>query len=105
MARHTKVVLIDDLDGTPATHTHTITLDGRTVRLDVNDAHHDDLIGQMNVWLSAGSTVKRVGRTRGGGDEQAARAWARRAGVDVPARGRVPAAVMRRWRDAGEPRP
>ena len=72
MARHTKVVLIDDLDGTPATHTHTITLDGRT---------------------------------RGGGDHQAARAWARRAGVDVPARGRVPAAIMRRWRDAGEPRP
>ena len=57
MARHTKVVLIDDLDGTPATHTHTITLDGRTVRL------------------------------------------------DVPARDRVPAAIMRRWRDAGEPRP
>lgn len=109
MARHTKVVLIDDIDGTPATHTHHLTLDGRTVRLDLNETHHADLVAQVGGWLEAGTVVRQHVRrapvtTRSNPltphERAEVRLWARANGYAIGDRGRIAAHIIDAWRDA-----
>lgn len=109
MAQHTKVVLTDDLDGTTATHTHHLTLDGRTVRLDLNDTHSADLVEQVGGWLEAGSPVRQHVRrapaaTRPVTLTQRERAevhlCARTNGYPIGDRGRIAAHIIDAWRAA-----
>ena len=112
MVTHTRITTVDDLDGTPATHTHHLTLDGRCVRLDLNDVHHADLLAEVGGWMEAGTPVRQRVRptpTRGvilTDEERAAvRAFGRAAGYRVGDRGRIANTVVEAWRAAGEPRP
>jgi hypothetical protein len=102
MAKQTLERLIDDLDGTEATSTVLIGLDGKTVSLDLNDKHDSELRITLNPYIEAarrvrGEPVRRrtVARTTGDRDRnQAIRKWALDSGVQLPTRGRIAGAVQ-----------
>ena len=57
MAKRTVTQPVDDLDGSPATVTHKVALDGRRVRVDLSPANaHDVLLGWRAAVLAAGTT-------------------------------------------------
>lgn len=106
MAQIKHVVLIDDLDGSPATQTVLFSLDGVEYEIDLNDAHAEALRDSFAEWI--GNARKISGRKRsparrqGGGsaaqlpsavDTAKIREWARRNGYTVSDRGRIPSSV------------
>lgn len=116
MARTTRVVTICDLhkEEVEAAGTVEIAIDGERRKLDVCADHLAELRSAMKPWFS-GSTARRGGarkakkgsrkatgssRRRRNPDAPAVRAWAVEHGYDVPARGRLPAAVREAYEAA-----
>ena len=103
MARHTQVILIDDLDGSEATETINFGLDGTTYEIDLSEDNAKRLREALSPFVSNARRAEPTptrGRRRGAGQramsrEKSAeiRAWARENGWDVPERGRVSAEV------------
>lgn len=109
MAQKTTIQLIDDLDGSEAAETLLFALDGVSYEIDVNEKNASQLRAVFAPWVEAGRRVDgrtqrgkpAIIRTTSGYDPKAVRAWAASNGVDVPARGRIPAAVVEQFRAAG----
>jgi hypothetical protein len=107
MARTVRIHLTDDLDGSPAAETVRFSVDGVDYAIDLNDVHAEDLRQAIKVYIGAGRKAPRgvptATRTTGAGGagghdrNQSIRAWARRAGVAVSDRGRIPADVIARF--------
>jgi hypothetical protein len=106
MARKVVVTVIDDLDGTSvAAETISFGLDGAGYEIDLSEANARDLRAGLDKWIpfarrvGGRSRVKApvAGRRK---DAKAVREWARRNGHDVPARGRVPSAVLQAYQRA-----
>jgi hypothetical protein len=119
--------IVDDLDGTPDATTHTISLDGRTIDIDLSDTNTDQLYELLDPYFAKGQPVigarkpptKRARPQRpptkphhktpttnaaapAAGTPAAVRAWwADHVDTDdLPtwqARGAIPAAVLRAW--------
>lgn len=109
MAQRVVVQKIDDVDGSEATETVTFALDGVTCEIDLNEVHAAELRAAVKPFASAG---RRVGggarrasadavKSSSGYDPKAVRAWAASNKVDIPTRGRIPTAVLERYRAAG----
>ncbi|MDR2372741.1 MAG: Lsr2 family protein [Bifidobacteriaceae bacterium] len=105
MAQRVVYELLDDLDKSPATQTVKFGLDGRTYSVDLNDDHALQLRSFLAPYVEAG---RKASRSRGAEsrrvddfDPAAVRAWAASNGVEVSKRGRVPAAVVERYKAAG----
>jgi len=102
MAQQVTVVLVDDIDGGPATKTVQFSLDGDAYEIDLNDANVAKLNDAMAPYVGAarrGSGRSASGRGRGrsrGRNTKTAeiRAWARENGQKVNERGRIPADVV-----------
>jgi hypothetical protein len=113
MAKTTVEVLVDDLDGSEGAATVQLGWDGEWRELELSKKNRASLIKALDKYWSVarpvahsgqanprsrkstGSRSKRVAR-----DPKAIRAWAAENGVAIPARGRIPRDVERRYNDA-----
>jgi hypothetical protein len=105
MAQKVTVHLIDDLDGDQATSTVQFGLEGKDYEIDLSDSNterlHDvlaDFVAAARKVGSAGPVVRRsVNAAAAKVDReqnQAIREWARRRGMKVSDRGRIPTEVV-----------
>jgi hypothetical protein len=102
MAQQVIVTMTDDIDGKEAAETVTFALDGASYEIDLSEQNAAKLRKALEPFVSNG---RRMGKAKGAkrpGNSKAAevRAWAVSAGVDVPAKGRVPASVVEAWEAA-----
>ena len=111
MARKVEVVesMTDDIDGSKASETIGFALDGVSYEIDVNKTHARALRQDFANWAQYARKAKtrgaRRGSRRGGSgkalsDSAQIRAWAASRGVDVNARGRIPAQIIEQYRAA-----
>lgn len=121
MANKTRVILIDDLDGTEATETVEFGVDGATFAIDLNDANAEALRDALSPWTQVARKKKvsnglhPVTRHRATkkatassdqltrNDRDHLRVWAAIAGYLVAERGRIPQEVQQAWTQAGRP--
>ncbi|MDR3360241.1 MAG: Lsr2 family protein [Bifidobacteriaceae bacterium] len=106
MARRVVLELLDDLDNGPAAETVSFGLDGRNYTVDLSEAHAAELRGFLQTYIAAGR--KQTGRRSAAPkartddfDPAAVRAWAASNGIEVSKRGRVPTAVVEKYKAAG----
>jgi hypothetical protein len=108
VAQRVEVVLVDDLDGTPADETVSFGLDGATYEIDLTVANAQALREALAPYLGH---ARRTGGRRSSGrrgsasasrssDAAAVRAWAREQGIAVSERGRIPADVVAKFEAA-----
>ncbi|MCI2423833.1 Lsr2 family protein [Saccharopolyspora sp. K220] len=60
MAERIQVELVDDIDGSPANHTVTFSLDGVTYEIDLSDGHAQQLRAVFDRYIKAARTPKPV---------------------------------------------
>lgn len=103
MAQHVNVVLVDDLDGSPADETVTFSLDGVSYEIDLTAANADRRRDGFQEWLQSARRVsgsrKRGNRTATkqstvGASNSTIREWARANGHEVSERGRIKAEIV-----------
>ncbi|WP_282944529.1 histone-like nucleoid-structuring protein Lsr2 [Cellulomonas endometrii] len=109
MAQKTQITLIDDVDGSSADETVVFGLDGVNYEIDLNAEHARELRDAAARFVGharkvGGRAPSRAGnRTRGNGrdyEPAAVREWAASRSIDLPARGRIPGAVLDQYRAA-----
>lgn len=107
MAQKVQTLLIDDIDGGEAEGTVRFGLDGTSYEIDLSVAHQAELRGALARFIAAGRKVpgagpRRAGRRAadGGAAATEVRAWARSQGIEVKDRGRIPAGIVARYREA-----
>lgn len=110
MAQKVLVQLVDDLDGTTSDTVTTVQfgLDGVTYEIDLTDTNADRLRGVFADYVNSGRrTGGRVRRGSGAGrngatnnDAGQIREWAQANGIELAARGRIPAHVAESYREA-----
>ncbi|MDQ3628090.1 MAG: Lsr2 family protein [Actinomycetota bacterium] len=102
MAQKVQILLVDDLDGSDASHTVEFALDGTSYEIDLSEANAAAMRDAFAVYVAEARKIgsRRGGRaksrtTRSGGASDAAevREWARANGYQVSDRGRVSAEV------------
>jgi Lsr2 len=100
LVRRTQIVLEDDLGGGPADVTVTFGIDGTWYEIDLNATNADEFRRLVATYVDAG---RRVGNLPGGdgarvrstdNNAKVIRDWASEQGMPVPARGRLPRAVI-----------
>lgn len=104
MARQVLVTLVSDLSGEEGdVESVGFGLDGATFEVDLTPSEAVGLREALEPYVSVARRVGRAGRPRGAGgtasvrvgpDPKTVREWARNAGKSIPARGRIPAAVV-----------
>jgi len=108
MAQKIQTLFIDDIDGGEADGTVRFALDGAEYEIDLSSKHSDELRDVLKNYISHARKVGSAAR-RGAGrgarkpsaiDTVAIRAWARDSGYDIKERGRVPADVVAKYREA-----
>jgi hypothetical protein len=114
VAQKVQVLLVDDLDGGEAAETVSFSLDGSPYEIDLSQKNATELRDAFAKYVGAarkagraagsGSTSSRSsGRARGGStamdrDQAAAiRAWAKKQGLKVSDRGRIPATIIEQY--------
>lgn len=110
MAQKVLVQLVDDLDGTTSESVSTVQfgLDGVTYEIDLTESNADRLRGlfadYVNSGRRTGGRIKRgSGTSRNGSannDASQIREWAQANGIELAARGRIPAHVAESYREA-----
>ncbi|TQS42842.1 histone-like nucleoid-structuring protein Lsr2 [Cryptosporangium phraense] len=116
MARKVEVLLVDDIDGSTAEETMTFSLDGTNYEIDLSADNAGALRDELARYVAvARKTGKSTGSARaraaaalpkapiGKADReqnQAIRDWANRNGLQVSARGRIPADVVEKYHAA-----
>src|SRR4051794_31723792 len=108
MAQKIQTVFIDDIDGGEAEGTVRFALDGAEYEIDLSAKHSDELRDSLKTYIAHARKVggsgrratARAGRKPSANDTVAVRAWARENGFDIKERGRVPASVVARYREA-----
>jgi hypothetical protein len=116
MAQREVITYTDDLTGEEAEEigTHTILIDGAGVEIDLSTENHDRLLEILHPYLSAsgarrvrGSVTtagtkgkRRVVASGSSSDTAEIRAWAKKQGLEVNDRGRVPASVKEAYEKA-----
>lgn len=119
MAQKVNIVVTCDMceddNGTDTIVTRTLSVDGHTVEIDVCETHSDALTAATDGFLDngrrvSGSKVRAISSapkqrrsSNGGGtgpDPAVVREWALAGGMDVPARGRLPKAVIEAYEAA-----
>jgi hypothetical protein len=108
MAQKIQTLFIDDIDGGEAAGTVRFGLDGTEYEIDLSTKHDQELRAALGTYVSharkLGGTARRAA-TRGGRkastvDTVAVRNWAREKGFDIKDRGRVPADLVAKYREA-----
>ncbi len=96
MAKRIVLGLVDDITGRPGASTVRFGLDGTCYEIDLTD--DTDLRQVLAPWIAA---ARPTGGAAGARDQDRAaiRRWARQHGHRVPARGPLPAATIRAFRE------
>jgi nucleoid-associated protein Lsr2 len=114
MAKATVNVLVDDLDGSEAVATVRIGWNGDWRELDLSTKNLASLSKAFDTYWNVSRPVSTNGRSsrrrptttsssrspKAGRDPKLIRAWATDNGISVPARGRIPGDVERRYNEA-----
>jgi nucleoid-associated protein Lsr2 len=114
VAQKVQVLLLDDLDGSEAEETVSFSLDGTSYEIDLSTGNANSLRDALAKYVGAARKAGRTaagrqsgGRSRGGGsaaidrDQAAAiRAWAKKQGLQVSDRGRIPASIIEQYNTA-----
>ena len=96
MAQQVNIVLVDDIDGTPAEETVSFALDGKEYEIDLSAKNAAKLRNAFAPYVGharKGAGRRRGGRAASGPSPADIRAWARDNGFNVPDRGRVSSEV------------
>lgn len=105
MAVQTKIVLIDDVGGGVATENVSFGLDGSVYEIDLDGTRAAELRAILTPFVAAARQISPRGRTvtrvTSDYDPHTLRAWAAAHQITLPARGRIPADVVARYRAAG----
>ena len=109
MARKVQVQLLDDIDGAPAEETLTFALDGTNYEIDLSAKHAEKLRKSLEKFVQSARRVGRghvptTARARSGSparsdrvQNQAIRDWARRKGIGLSERGRIPRSIVEQY--------
>ena len=103
----TKIVttLQDDIDGSAAAETVRFALDGVEWEIDLSERNANRLRNSLSDFIAHGRKVsgKRGSKPASSSqtDTKTVRKWAEANGIEVSARGRIPAEVVERYRSAG----
>jgi hypothetical protein len=108
MAQKIQTLFIDDIDGGEADGTVRFALDGAEYEIDLSAKHNEELRAALGTYVAharklggtARRTATRVGRRPSTVDTVAVRTWARENGYDIKDRGRVPADLVSKYREA-----
>jgi hypothetical protein len=108
MAQKIQTLFIDDIDGGEAEGTVRFGLDGTEYEIDLSSKHDGELRSALRKYIdharkvSGPSRKTAIGRGRkpSAVDTVAVRAWARDNGYDIKDRGRVPAELVTKYREA-----
>jgi hypothetical protein len=108
MAKKTIVQLTDDLDGGKADKTVSFSIDHVNYEIDLSQKNVAALEKAFSKYVSAARRVSgraaagrgRTTRTNVSADPRAVRAWAASNGIEVSARGRIPADVVKQFEAA-----
>jgi Lsr2 len=107
MAQKVQVVLTDDIDGTAGVETASFSYGGIEYEIDLSAKNAEKFHKNMQFYADHGRRVggraRRASAPRGSGgksDSASVRAWAKEAGYDVPARGRIPKSVLTAYEEA-----
>ncbi|WP_392508029.1 Lsr2 family protein [Naumannella halotolerans] len=101
MAQRVQIILEDDLDGSSATETIRFGLDGVDYEIDLSEDNAAKLRDGLAPWVAHGRRLG--GRKRSSGKPASTstaskagdvRAWAQAQGLEVSARGRIPAEIQ-----------
>lgn len=124
MAQKVTVNLVDDVDGGQADETVEFALDGVSYQIDLSNDNAAELRDALSSFVSnarrAGGRKKKPGPRKTGGaagatkgsasqgstrgdreQNQAIRDWARKRGLEVSDRGRIPADIVEQYHKAG----
>ncbi|WP_163567080.1 histone-like nucleoid-structuring protein Lsr2 [Fodinicola feengrottensis] len=112
MAQRTEIILIDDVDGGKADETIRFALDGVAYEIDLSNKNAAKLRDQLATYVSV---ARKAGKARAPTrpavrpaptvptvtadreQNQAIRAWARKKGLAVSDRGRIPAEIIEQY--------
>ncbi len=102
MAKKIVVELIDDLDDSRAEETVSFSLDGTTYEIDLSVDNAAALRADFATWVAAarkvtGARKAASGSKAGKSDAAEVRAWARKKGIEVSERGRIPAEIRAQY--------
>jgi hypothetical protein len=108
MAQKIQTLFIDDIDGGEAEGTVRFAIDGAEYEIDLSAKHSDELRDTLKEYIAharkvggaARRSAARGPRKPSAIDTVAVRAWARENGYDIKERGRVPASVVAKYREA-----
>jgi Lsr2 len=109
VAQKIQTLFIDDLDGSDAEGTVRFGLDGTDYEIDLNTEHakelHDALARYVGAARRAGGAPKRPARSGRKGSTNGlntteVREWAKSQGMEVKDRGRVPAELVVKFKEA-----
>jgi len=101
--------MTDDLDGSVGTENVTFAVDNQALEIDLTAEHAVELRAAFAPYVAAGRRVGGAGRPAAvravkvatDYSAPAVRAWAASNHIDIPARGRIPSAVVAQFRAAG----
>jgi hypothetical protein len=108
VAQKVQTLFIDDIDGGEAEGTVRFGLDDAEYEIDLSARHNEELRAALGIYVAharklggaARRTSSRGGRKASTIDNVAVRAWARENGYDIKERGRVPADLVVKYREA-----
>jgi hypothetical protein len=111
VAQKVQVILVDDLDGGTANETVSFSLDGSSYEIDLSAKNAEKLRNVFATYVGAARKASRSSgrgtRGRGSGSaaadreqNQAIRAWAKKKGLKVSERGRIPAEIVEKYHSA-----
>jgi hypothetical protein len=109
MAQKIQTLFVDDIDGSEAGSTARFALDGTDYEIDLSTTHSEALHDALEPFIAHARKIGGTRRSargsgrRGAGnsiDTTAVRTWARKQGIDIKDRGRVPADVVAKYREA-----
>jgi hypothetical protein len=108
MAQKIQTLFVDDIDGGDAEGTVRFALDGTDYEIDLSSKHTNELHKALGVYIGHARKVGGARRaSRGPGrrgastvDTHKVREWAKEQGIEIKDRGRVPADIVTRYREA-----
>lgn len=109
MAQKVLVQLVDDLDGSTSDTVTTVQfgLDGVTYEIDLTDNNAEKLRVTLSDYVNSGRRTggrvrrgSRAGNGAANNDAGQIREWAQANGIELAARGRIPAHVAESYREA-----
>ena len=106
MATKTIVSVVDDIDGSEGAETVTFSYRGTRYEIDLTEKNLKALDAALTPFVGAarkvgGAPAPGSKSSRSTRDSATIRAWAAKNGVDVPSRGRLPAAVVAQYNSRG----